>query len=61
MKAEIKNGKLIITMQLMNPTPSKSGKTLVVATTHGNQPSTVQVKGQVVTIGVNAYIRPPAE
>lgn len=61
MKAEIKNGKLIITMQLMDPTPSKSGKTLVIATTHGNQPSTVQVKGQVVTIGVNAYIRPPAE
>ena len=59
MKAEIKNGKLIITMELMNPTPSKSGKTLVIATTHGNQPSTCQVKGQVVKIGVNAYISPP--
>ena len=58
MKAEIKNGKLIITMELSEPTPSKSGKTLVIATSHGNQPTTVQVDGKVVTVGVNAYIRP---
>lgn len=61
MKAEIKDGKLIVTLEMNSePMPSKSGKTLVIATTHGNQPSTVQVKGQVLTIGVNAYIRPPA-
>ena len=48
---------LTIVMDLQEPTPSASGKTLVVATTHGNQPTDVMVNGKPVTIGVNAYIR----
>lgn len=58
MKAEIKDGMLVITMP-MNPVPvaSASGKTLVVASSHGNQPTAAQVNGQPVVIGVNAYIR----
>ena len=48
---------LTIVMDLQEPTPSASGKTLVVATTHGNQPTDVMVNGKLVTIGVNAYIR----
>jgi len=57
MKAEIKDGQLIITLP-MNPTPvaSASGKTLVVASSHGNQPTSAQVNGKPVVIGVNAYI-----
>ena len=33
------------------------GKTLVVATTHGNVPLGVKLGGQDVIVGVNAYIR----
>ncbi len=49
---------LTIVMDLQEPTPSASGKTLVVATTHGNQPTDVMVKGKPVTIGVNAVPTP---
>jgi len=58
MKAEIKDGKMIIEID-MNPTPvrSASGKTRVVASSHGNQPTTAEVDGQPVIIGCNAYIK----
>lgn len=55
MQAEIKDGKLIVTIPIQER-PSKSGKTTVIASTNGNIPSTVQHKGKVVTIGLNAYI-----
>lgn len=42
---------------LPKPLPSKSGKTLVVATSHGNQPTTLTFGGKVLVVGVNAYIR----
>ena len=48
---------LIITIDTQKPTPSASGKTLVLASTHGNQATTVQVNGRPVIVGVNAYIR----
>jgi hypothetical protein len=57
MKAEIKDGQLIITLQLETPAPSASGKTLVVASSHGNQATTATINGQPVVIGVNAYIK----
>lgn len=56
MKAEIKDGNLVITMPLQTPSPSASGKTLVVATTHGNMKTDVLIQGKPVTIGLNAYI-----
>ena len=56
-KAEIKGGKLIITADMQDPSPSASGKTLVVASSHGNQPTTAMVNGQPVIVGLNAYIR----
>lgn len=42
----------------MNPKlmPSATGKTLVVATSHGNKETEVEVQGQWVIVGVNAYI-----
>lgn len=58
MHAEIKNGKLIITVDLQKPERSASGKNLVVASSHGNQPTTAIVDGKPVTIGLNAYIKP---
>ncbi len=48
---------LTLVLDLQEPTPSTSGKTLVVATTHGNVPTDVEVSGKPLVVGVNAYIR----
>ena len=48
---------ITLVLDLQEPTPSASGKTLVVATTHGNVPTDVQLNGKPVIVGVNAYIR----
>ena len=48
---------LVIRLPLTKPTPSASGKNLVVASSHGNQTTTATVEGSPVTIGVNAYIK----
>lgn len=57
MKAQIKDGKLIIEIDMQESTPSASGKTLVVASTHGNVVTDVFIDGKPVTIGLNAYIK----
>ncbi len=57
MKIDQEAKTLTIVLDLQEPTPSASGKTLVVATTHGNVPTEVEVNGKPVTVGVNAYIR----
>ena len=56
MKAEIKGNELIITMPLHAPTSSKSGKTLTVASSYGNKPTTATIDGKPVIVGLNAYI-----
>jgi hypothetical protein len=56
-KIDEKAKTLTLVLDLQEPTPSASGKTLVVATTHGNQPTDVTVNGKPVIVGVNAYIR----
>ena len=48
---------LTLVLDLQEPAPSSTGKTLVVASTHGNVPTDVQVNGKPVIVGVNAYIR----
>lgn len=55
---DIKKKELTIVMDLETPTPSASGKTLVVASTRGNATSDARVDGQPVVVGVNAYIKP---
>jgi hypothetical protein len=58
-QASVKAGKLVIELPLYKePRPSATGKTLVVASTHGNIPTAVLVNGKPVIIGVNAYIKP---
>jgi hypothetical protein len=57
MEVKIEDGKLIIVIELQKPTPSASGKTLVVATTHGNTPTECMIDGKNVIIGLNAYIK----
>ena len=57
MEAKIEDGKLIIEIDLQEPTPSASGKTLIVATTHGNMNTKCVIDGKNVVIGLNAYIK----
>lgn len=48
---------LIVELPLISPPKtSSSGKTLLVATTGGNKETEVEVNGQLVHIGCNAYI-----
>ena len=56
MNVEIKGNKLVIEIDMQAPTPSSSGKTLVIATTHGNVATECMIDGQPLTIGLNAYI-----
>ena len=56
-KIDAEAGTLTLVLKLQDPAPSASGKTLVVATTHGNVSSGVKLNGQDVIVGVNAYIR----
>ena len=58
MKAELKDGSLVITLDVdtKDPPVSKSGLSRVVASTRGNVQTAIQVKGKSLTIGVNAYI-----
>ena len=57
MEVKIENGKLIITIEMQEPAPSASGKTLVVATTHGDVTTQCLVEGKNLVIGLNAYIK----
>jgi hypothetical protein len=57
MNVKIENGKLFIEIDLQEPTPSASGKTLVAATTHGNVVTECIIDGKPVVIGINAYIK----
>jgi len=57
MEVKIEDNKLIITIELQKPTPSASGKTLVVATTHGNMQTQCIIDGKNVVLGLNAYIK----
>lgn len=58
MNVEIRGNRLCIEIDLEKPTPSASGKTLVVASTRGNAVTDVLVDGKPVTVGLNAYIKP---
>jgi len=61
MKVTVEGGELVIRLPLHRPpVPSASGKTLVIASTRGNQKTEAVVDGQHVVIGVNAYIPRPA-
>lgn len=58
MEATIKDGKLHLVIEVLNPPKrSASGKSLVVATTSGNLTTNVMVDGKPLVIGLNAYIK----
>jgi len=57
MQATIEGDELVIRIKLLpQPTRSKSGKTMLVATSGGNVESDATVNGKRVTIGLNAYV-----
>jgi hypothetical protein len=47
---------LVIRIPIKPATPSASGKTLVVASTRGNQKTDLQIDGKDLYLGVNAYV-----
>jgi hypothetical protein len=47
---------LVIRIPIAKATPSASGKTLVVASTRGNQKTGLQIDGKDLYVGVNAYV-----
>ena len=53
-QVKVEGTNLVITIPMQQPTPSASGKTLVVASTHGNQVTSTLVNGKPVTLGLNA-------
>ena len=59
MKVTIEKGELVIRIPMQEPTPSASGKTLVIASSRGNQKTDcVHPKlKQAITVGVNAYVK----
>lgn len=57
MQVSLTNGELHITIPVTDPpVKSATGKTLSVASSRGNKPTHIQVDGQALIVGVNAYI-----
>ena len=58
MKVSIEGKELIIRIEMEEqPTPSASGKTMVVCSTHGNMTTNVLIQGKPLVLGVNAYFK----
>ena len=57
MKAEVKGKLLIIEIELESPTLSSSGKSMVVASTHGFVKTSAVVDGKEVSLSINAIIK----
>jgi hypothetical protein len=52
-----KAGSITIVMPLEPPRESRSGKTMVIASTSGNVKTDAKYKGHPITVGVNAYYK----
>jgi hypothetical protein len=60
MNGKIKDGNLVIELPLQKPEPSKTGKTLIVASSRGVREVSAKVAGKSVFISANAFIYPNA-
>jgi hypothetical protein len=56
-KKQGKDEYLVLTVKMQKPSPSTTGKTLIVASTHGNVETDIVVDGKALKVGVNSYIR----
>jgi hypothetical protein len=57
MKARIRKRKLIIALPLEDPKPSASGKSMVVASSHGVRRTRLKLNGKSICIVANAWVR----
>ena len=53
-----KGNTLRIELPLEKPTPSKSGKTMLVASTHGGKTTEVFYEGRRIVVNASAFIYP---
>lgn len=61
MQVTEKDGNIVITIpRNKKPMASASGKTLIVASSHGNVPTPLQHNDDVISVGVNVFARNPA-
>ena len=61
MKVEQKGDEIVITIpRNKKPQPSTSGKTLIIASSHGNVPTPLLHNDDVISAGVNVFARNPA-
>lgn len=51
------NGRLLIDAPLSAPALSASGKSYVIASTHGNMTTDAEYEGNAIILGLNAYTR----
>ena len=61
MKVTVEGTELVIRIPMTKPVPSSTGKTMSVASSHGNQKTDVMIEGKPVIVGVNAYIKATPE
>jgi hypothetical protein len=61
LKVTRENNKLKIELPLERATPSKSGKTLLVASTRGLITTDVKFKGKPIVLVLNAFIYPQGQ
>lgn len=58
MKVAIEGLELVIRMPISDPPqPSKSGKSLIVASTEGNVTTDIKIQDKSLILGLNAYIK----
>lgn len=55
--AKVDGGHLVLSIPLQRAQRSKSGKTLIVATTHGILETDAHIDGKPVAVGLNAFIK----
>ena len=55
MEVRIEGKKLVITIDMEAPVPSKTGKTTIIASSHGNQKTAIMIEGEPLQVGVNAF------
>jgi hypothetical protein len=56
MQVAIEGNDLVVRLPLEEPTPSTSGKTLIVASSHGSHETTATFNGKPIIVGCNAYV-----
>jgi len=57
MKAKLQKGKLVVELSLEDAKPSASGKSMVIASSHGVRRTAVRIDGKSVCIVVSAFVR----